>query len=319
MQLSQPVREENHPLLQLLIMGISAVVGLLVFVVIGFVVCIAIYGLDLIHNMDWMTGRDLKYIGALKILVTAQQIGLFLVPALVLAIFEGKKPKNFYGFKAAKIELLGVVFLLMVFSMPLMSWINEQNMNMRLPEFESVSGRLGRILKQIVTWMKESEDSAGITTKAILAGTSVGALIINLLVIAVTPAICEELIFRGGLQRTLGRWFTNPHVAIWTSAIIFSTIHFQFFGFFPRMFLGAAFGYIYFWTGSLWYAMFAHFINNGYAVAIAWYMQRNNMPMEKADDMNIAWYGYVISAILTIALFYVLRKSSLQNGQNQEA
>ncbi|RZJ77116.1 MAG: CPBP family intramembrane metalloprotease [Flavobacterium sp.] len=300
MQLSQPVREENHPFLQLLIMGISAIVGLLVFVIIGFVVCIAIYGLDLIHNMDWMTGKDLKYIGALKILVTAQQIGLFLVPAIVLAIFEGKKPQRFYGFKAPGIELLGIVFLLMLFSVPLMSWINEQNMNMHLPKF----------LNDLEKWMRKMEDDGLVTTKAILAGTSVSALVINLLVIAVTPAICEELIFRGGLQRTLGRWFKNPHVAIWTSAIIFSTIHFQFFGFFPRMFLGAAFGYIYFWTGSLWYPMFAHFINNGYAVVIAWYMQRNNIPIEKADNMNIAWYGYIISAILTIALFWFLKKKS---------
>ncbi len=281
MQLSQPVREENHPFLQLLIMGISAIVGLLVFVIIGFVVCIAIYGLDLIHNMDWMTGKDLKYIGALKILVTAQQIGLFLVPAIVLAIFEGKKPQRFYGFKAPKIELLGIVFLLMLFSIPLMSWINEQNMNMHLPKF----------LSDLEKWMRKMEDDGLVTTKAILAGTSINALVINLLVIAVTPAICEELVFRGGLQRTLGRWFKNPHVAIWTSAIIFSTIHFQFFGFFPRMFLGAAFGYIYFWTGSLWYPMFAHFINNGYAVVIA-------------------WYGYIISAILTIALFWFLKKKS---------
>ncbi|MES2446905.1 MAG: CPBP family intramembrane glutamic endopeptidase [Bacteroidota bacterium] len=300
MQLSQPVREENHPFLQLLIMGISAIVGLLVFVIIGFVVCIAIYGLDLIHNMDWMTGKDLKYIGALKILVTAQQIGLFLVPAIVLAIFEGKKPQRFYGFKATRIELLGIVFLLMLFSVPLMSWINEQNMNMRLPSF----------LSDLEKWMRKMEDDGLVTTKAILAGTSINALVINLLVIAVTPAICEELVFRGGLQRTLGRWFKNPHVAIWTSAIIFSTIHFQFFGFFPRMFLGAAFGYIYFWTGSLWYPMFAHFINNGYAVVIAWYMQRNNIPIEKADDLNIAWYGYIISAILTIALFWFLKKKS---------
>lgn len=300
MQLSQPVREENHPLLQLLILGISAIAGLLVFVVIGFVICVLIYGLDLIHNMDWVTGKDLKYIGALKILVTAQQIGLFLVPAIVLAIFEGKKPQRFYGFKTPKIELLGMVFLLMLFSVPLMSWINEQNMNMHLPQF----------LSDLEKWMRKMEDDGLVTTKAILAGTSVGALLINLLVIAVTPAICEELIFRGGLQRTLGRWFKNPHVAIWTSAIIFSTIHFQFFGFFPRMFLGAAFGYIYFWTGSLWYPMFAHFINNGYAVAIAWYMQRNNLPIEKADEMNVAWYGYVISAILTIALFWFLKKKS---------
>lgn len=300
MQLSQPVREENHPLLQLLILGVSAAIGLGIFLVIGFLICISIYGLDLIHNMDWVTGRDLKYIGALKILVTAQQVGLFLMPAIVLSIFEGKKPQRFYGFKTPKIELLGIVFLLMLFSAPLMSWINELNMNMHLPNF----------LSDLEKWMRKMEDDGLVTTKAILAGTSVGALLINLLVIAVTPAICEELIFRGGLQRTLGRWFKNPHVAIWTSAVIFSTIHFQFFGFFPRLFLGAAFGYIYFWTGSLWYPMFAHFINNGYAVAIAWYMQRNNLPIDKAEEMNVAWYGYVISAILTIALFSFLKKKS---------
>jgi len=300
MQYTQPVKEENHPFLQLLILGVSAFIGLIIFVIIGFVLCLAIYGLDLIRNMDWMTGKDLKNIGALKILVTAQQIGLFLVPAIVLSIFEGKAPQHFYGMKAPKLNLLLMVFLIMLCSTPLMRLINEWNMQMHLPEF----------LSGLEKWMRKLEDDGMVTTKAILAGSSIGALIINLLVIAVTPAICEEIIFRGGLQRTFLRWIKNPHIAIWTSAIIFSTIHFQFFGFFPRLFLGAAFGYIYFWTGSLWYAAFAHFLNNGYAVTVAWYMQRNNLPIDKADDMNMAWYGYLISAILTLALFWILKEKT---------
>lgn len=300
MQLNPPVREENHPLLQLLILGISAFVGLIIFIIIGFIICIAIYGFDLVHNMDWMTGRDLKYIGALKILVTAQQIGLFLVPAIILAIFEGKKPQNFYGLKAPKINNILIVFLLMLCATPFLGWINEQNMKMHLPDF----------LNGLEKWMRKMEDDGLITTKAILKGTSFSALIINIFVIALTPAICEELIFRGGLQRTLIRWFKNKHIAIWTGAIIFSAIHFQFFGFFPRMFLGAAFGYIYMWTGSLWYAAFAHFLNNGYAVTVAWYLQRKNIPLEKGDEMNIAWYGVLISAILTLALFWILKDKS---------
>jgi len=305
MQLSQPVREENHPFLQLLILGISAFVGVIVFILIGIAICIAIYGLDLIQNMDWMTGKDLKYIGALKIVVVAQQIGLFLVPAIILAVFEGKKPQRFYGFSVPKINLLAIVFLIMLCSIPVMGWINEKNMAMHLPDF----------LKGLEKWMRKMEDEGEVTTKAILNGTSFGALVINLLVIAVTPAICEELIFRGGLQRTLARWFKNPHVAIWTSAIIFSTIHFQFFGFFPRMFLGAAFGYIYFWTGSLWYTVFAHFINNGYAVTIAWYLQRNNMPIDKLDDTKIPLYGVIISAILTLALFWILKEKTTKKEE----
>jgi len=300
MQYIPPVKEENHPFLQLLILGVSAFIGLIIFIIIGFVICLAIYGFDLLQNMDWMTGKGLKNIGALKILVTAQQIGLFLVPAIVLSIFEGKAPQNFYGMKAPKLNLLLIVFLLMLCSIPFMGLINEWNMAMHLPDF----------LSGLEKWMRKLEDDGMLTTKAILAGSSIGALLINLLVIAVTPAICEEIIFRGGLQRTFLRWIKNPHVAIWTSAIIFSTIHFQFFGFFPRLFLGAAFGYIYFWTGSLWYAAFAHFLNNGYAVTVAWYMQRNNLPIDKADDMNMAWYGYLISAILTLALFWILKEKA---------
>ncbi|MOA49826.1 CAAX amino terminal protease self- immunity [compost metagenome] len=78
----------------------------------------------------------------------------------------------------------------------------------------------------------------------------------------------------------------------------------QFYGFLPRLCLGAAFGYLYFWSGSLWYAIFAHFINNAYAVCAAWYMQKNNIPLSEADKtLNIAWYGYIVSAILTFLLF----------------
>ena len=215
MQLSQPVREENHPLLQLLILGLSAFIGLLIFIVIGFVICIAIYGLDLIKNTAWITGDDLRYIGALKILVTAQQIGLFLVPAIVLAIFEGKKPQNFYGFKTPKLEILGIVLLLMFFSMPLMSWINEQNMNMHLPSF----------LSDLEKWMRKMEDDGLVTTKAILAGTSVGALVINLLVIAVTPAICEELIFRGYLMQGFYNLARNKWFPLVMTSVIFGTMH----------------------------------------------------------------------------------------------
>jgi hypothetical protein len=129
------------------------------------------------------------------------------------------------------------------------------------------------------------------------------------------PAICEEMIFRGGLQRTFIRWFKNPHVAIWTSAFIFSSIHFQFFGFFPRFFLGAMFGYFYFWTSNLWYTIFAHFLNNAYAVTVMWYFQRNNLPIEKADEANLAWYGYLFSAILTLILFWILKEKATKKEQ----
>jgi len=275
----------------------GAIIGFIVFMLIGFGICLAIYGIDIIKDTSWGTGRDLSRIGALKIILFAQQIGLFLVPAIALAIFEGKSPQRFYGIKSPSISLIFIVFLLMVCATPFLGWVNEQNMQMHLPAF----------LNKVEKWMRFSEDEGKITTEAILKGTSIGSLIMNLFLIAVTPAICEELIFRGGLQRTFIRLMKNHHIAIWSSAIIFSAIHLQFFGFFPRLFLGAAFGYIYFWTGNIYYTMFTHFLNNAYAVTLMWYFQRNNLPMDKADETNIAWYGYLISAILTIALFWILK------------
>ena len=129
------------------------------------------------------------------------------------------------------------------------------------------------------------------------------------------PAICEEFIFRGAVQRVIFRLKSNPHVAIWLSAFIFSAIHFQFYGFLPRLLLGAAFGYIYFWTGSIWYAVFAHFLNNAYAVVVAFYLQANNKSISGADDMNLPWYGYVISAILTLVLFLQISNKSKVESQ----
>ncbi len=186
--------------------------------------------------------------------------------------------------------------------MPLMSWINETNQKMVLPDF----------LKGVEAWMRRMEDEGAKTTTALLKMKSIGDLLINLIVVALVPAICEEFLFRGGLQRTFLRWIKNPHVAIWISAIIFSAIHFQFYGFFPRLLLGAAFGYIYFWTKSLWYTIFAHFLNNGFAVGIAYYFQRNNMPINADEEIPVQWYGYIISAILTLALFKVIKDKTVK-------
>jgi membrane protease YdiL (CAAX protease family) len=297
MQFTQSSKQENHPFLQLLILGVGAFIGLIIALIIGFLISLSIYGIDLIKDVRWMTGNDLRYVGALKILLTAQQIGLFLFPAIALGIFEGQKPQRFYGMEKPKLTELAIVLLLMFCSQPLLGLINEWNMNMHLPDS----------LNYLEQWMRELEDEGAITTKAILSGRSITSLAINLFVVALVPAICEELVFRGGLQRTFLRIFKNPHVAIWMGAAIFSTIHFQFFGFFPRLLLGATFGYIYFWTGSIWYTVFAHFLNNAYAVAVMWHLQRNNLPIDKVDEMDIAWYGYLISAILTLALFWILR------------
>lgn len=300
MQTIKPLREENSPYLQLLFLMLFAVVGVFVFIVIGFIIALVLYGPVLIKDMTWLNGADPKYIPALKIILTAQQFGLFLTPAILLGITESKKPHHFYGMKLPKANALLIVVLIMAVSIPMMGFVNELNQKMHLPSF----------LKGVERWMRKMEDEGITTTMAILKMSSFSDYLINLTVIAIVPAICEELIFRGGLQRTFLRLFKNPHVAIWTSAIIFSAIHFQFFGFFPRLLLGAAFGYIYFWTGSIWHAVIAHFLNNAFAVTMAFYFQKNNLPINQDENMSVSWLVGLISAILTLALFWFLKKTS---------
>lgn len=288
-------KPENSPFLQLLYLLLFALIGVVVFAVLGFAVVFFTSGMD---GLRAAATNDYSDVSAFKILLVAQQIGLFLVPAIFLSIIEGKKPTHFYGLDAPKLNLLLLVAILSICWMPLMAFSNEWNQKMVFPGF----------LKGIESWMREMEDNMMKTTEALLKMKSTGHLLVNLLVIAVVPAICEEFLFRGAVQRTIFRIKSNAHVAIWLSAIIFSTIHFQFYGFLPRLLLGAAFGYVYFWTGSIWYAVFAHFLNNAYAVCVAYYLQANNQSYNNAEDISMPWYGYLISVILTLALFGLVRK-----------
>jgi hypothetical protein len=297
MQETQTVSREREPFLQLVVLFGLIFLGLLVASVVSFVLGFFTYGTEVLKDPSLLTNTTAANIGYLKIQLVIQQVFTFLLPAWLLAVIEKRKIGQFYGLKMPKLNLLVIVFLIMLCSTPILGYVNELNLKMHLPAF----------LKGLENLMRSLEDSMAVTTAAILKMDTVFGLLVNFLVIALVPAICEELLFRGALQRTLLRLITNKHVAVWAGAIIFSAIHLQFFGFFPRMFLGAAFGYIYLWTGSLRYTIFAHFLNNGYAVTIAYYMQKNNIPVEKADEINIAWYGYFISAFLTIALFWILK------------
>ncbi len=125
-----------------------------------------------------------------------------------------------------------------------------------------------------------------------------GELIIALFVIAVLPAIGEELVFRGLIQNELKRLTQNVHVAIWVSALLFSAFHLQFFGFVPRLLLGALFGYLYYWSGNLSMAVLAHFTNNAVAVFSLYYYQQGTLEYN-AESTE----AFPLSVILTSGVF----------------
>lgn len=297
------IKAENGPYLQLLMLLAYALLGVLVFTILALGVIYALFGADVLKSIITMSSVGMVNRGALQVMLIASSLGFFLAPPILLAITEQQKTSVFYGLKQPDIKLLGIVFLIMLVSMPIMEWTAALNQKMTLPE----------VLKPLEQWMKEKEDEAMRTTLLLLKMNSIKDLLLNLFMIALLPAVAEELMFRGGVQRSFNRIFNNPHVAIWTTAFIFSAIHLQFYGFLPRLLLGAGFGYIYYFSGNLWYAVLGHFLNNAYAVCAAWYMQKNNIPLTATDStINIAWYGYVISFILTTAVFIYFKNITQQ-------
>lgn len=298
-------REENHPYLQLLMLACYALAGLLIGSVLSL---LGFYLIEGNTNFAGMASGDPAYLPVIKLAQVLTTGFLFILPPVLLARTEKTKFTRFYGFKRPETGLLLLVMAIMLCSMPLMEWIALANQKMVLPD----------LLKPVQDWMQEKEDAAMQMTVLLLKMNQLPDFLINMAMIALLPAIAEELLFRGAIQRSFYRMWGNPHAAIWISAFIFSAIHVQFFGFFPRLLLGAGFGYLYFWSGSLWYAMLAHFLNNGYAVCVAWYLQLHHLPLSEADKSSgFPWYGYIISLILTIVLLSRFNYKSKQSNGKQ--
>jgi hypothetical protein len=181
----------------------------------------------------------------------------------------------------------------MLSAQPLINWMAELNSLMPAPE-----------------WMHDSEKEAAAITKIFLQMNGAGDFMINLLMIALIPAIGEELLFRGLFQPLFQKITNNPHLGIWLAAILFSALHMQFLGFFPRMFMGAAFGYLLLWSGSLWLPIVGHFINNAGAVFIAFLIQKNGISeeIETVGTGQEELHYVVVSGLLVAVLLYVVHK-----------
>jgi len=187
---------------------------------------------------------------------------------------------------------------MMVVAFPLINLLAEINQSMSLPE--SMSG--------ISDWMKASETANNEITKYFLQADSFGILLFNLILIALIPAIGEELLFRGIIQRLFTEMSKNIHIGIWVSAFLFSAVHMQFFTFLPRFLMGAMFGYFLIWSNSLSLTIAAHFVNNGLAVLINYLIQKGSIDtsVETWGNHNI-WVS-LISSILLFGGFYFLYK-----------
>ena len=240
-----------------------------------------------------------------KLFLFFNSLGMFVVSPVLFALVFRKSLKTFFKFKGGNSLLqLPILLVLFIVAMPIINLVAELNNQLVLPEF----------LSDLEAWMRESEDSAMRTTKAFLAMNSMGDLLINILLVGVLPAIGEELTFRGVIQQTLTKNSSNYHIGIWLTAILFSAIHFQFYGFLPRMLLGAYFGYLCYWSKNIWLPIFAHFVNNTAAVLVVYFLGSSDLE-EKIEKVgtNDGTIWFSVFSILIFGFLFLRLKRNLSS------
>jgi membrane protease YdiL (CAAX protease family) len=289
---------DKPPLLSLLLIIVNVFLGSLIGSMIGIGVAGLFYEGDLSTAIQ-NTEIDPTLTSSLLIIQSIGTfVGMILFPLTQLLAIEHKKISPFFpeqpqtGFILLLVSILGLTFMLSI--SPLTVW----NMHWEFPEF----------LRGFQTWAREKEDLSAKLTEAMTNFNSLSEVLVGVLVIALLPAIGEELVFRGLIQNEFFRGSGKIHLSIWASAFVFSAIHLQFFGFIPRLLLGALFGYLYYWSGNLLVPIFAHFFNNAFSVIMIYLYAKKIIDIDPQDNSYLPVQYVLINLVITVALLYYIRK-----------
>lgn len=262
--------------------------------------------LSTLENTDWSKATD-SQVNIYKVAQIISSIFTLLVPAWLYSMAQSGSTR-FLQFKQPLLPILVMLTLVTTLvSLPLLGYTMELNQSMQLPKF----------LAPIEQWMKSTETNLADLTAAFLKMDNLFELILNMVMIAVIPALGEEMLFRGCLQPTLQRYIGNAHVGIWLAAIIFSAIHLQFYGFIPRLLLGALFGYFYLWSGNLWYPVIAHFINNGLQVLMVYVGVVSATDLDTAEQ-HVPLAAVAVSGLLTVAMLVQYKQNSYKTSNTEQ-
>lgn len=243
---------------------------------------------------------------SLKWLQLLQTIGTFLLPPIFCAWLWSDDHRPFVWLRMNRglswqTALLAII--IMVCAIPGINLLADMNSRIHLPE----------CLASLEQTLRAQEDAAAALTERFLQADNLATMLLNVGLLALLPAFAEELSFRGTLQQIITngqRPKANSHLAIWLTAFVFSAIHFQFYGFVPRMLMGAMFGYVFVWTGSLWAPILMHFTNNGVAVVSYYLMGDAKMGETWADTVGAGpmWWLGVLSIVVVGGSLYWLRR-----------
>lgn len=263
-------------------------------------VLLSFLAVSLLMAVPMFLGVEMEHGVGLYVSQCVAQLCMFMVPVLLaVAFYYRDERKTFlrldFGGRKWLMGLAGTVVLVLL--MPAIDWLGVWNDGWNL-------GVVGERLRSL------QDQTEGVVGELVSAD-SVGGLLANLLTVALVPAVCEELLFRGGVQNLFERWFGRsgkawaPHAAVWVTAVIFSLIHGEVFSFMPRLLLGAMLGYIYIYSGSIVPNMLVHFVNNAIVVVTYWLTARGVLDIDPEEPLCIGWAVTAACTVAALLLFYV--------------
>lgn len=287
----------------------SILYKILILLILVFTCSIAfmLLNLAIVYIAGLLNVNVITNINFLKTLQVVYQLLAFLLPVLIFYKISGYSIVNDLGFKREEnIKVISFIILLYVVTIPLINWTTEVNSNIALPNF----------LGNLKDWFLEQERQATELTFKFLSTNNILGVIANILVLALVPAVTEELLFRGCIQRILTENVKLPHLGVIVSALIFSFAHMQFDGFIPRFILGLILGYIFFYTRNIKLSMLFHFINNLVAVLIA-YIGINYYNYSPQDLNSSTEFSNFYLALLSIVFIVFIIRFIYKNANRQ--
>ena len=234
---------------------------------------------------------------AMRIAAVMQSLFQLIVPAIATAMIVTRRPATFLAIdRRIDLRLLLLAAAALITATPMMNRLIALNEAVTLPDS----------LAWLEQSLKQMEEQAAATIAVMQGGTSVGDLVMNILIIGVLAGLGEELFFRGTFLRLMTTGRINPHIAVWTVAVVFSAVHLQFYGFVPRTLLGAYFGYLVVWTRCLWIPVIIHALNNIIYVSSEWIAARQGLGESAINSYDGNLLVNAASVIITTALLIVI-------------
>lgn len=244
-----------------------------------------------------MFGADIADSRTMLVMQGVSQILSFVLPPVLLAVIYKHEVRSLFqlDFSLGKWGrgLVGVVVLVML--MPIIDWVSQWNDGWHF------GGGMGA---QIEEMLRSLNQTLSEEMSAMLYADGIGKLVLNIVVVALVPAVCEELFFRGTLQQLLVRWFRRPHLAVIVTSVIFSLAHGEIFALMPRILLGLLLGYLFFYSGSILVNVIVHFVNNATVVVLYYLTQQGMVGLSPDEPLNVMWQWTALFTVAGIALFY---------------